>query len=264
MAAVAREGAGAPLVQRAKGAPPWTLIAMCGRDRAELVGPCLASVRKAWPDLSLLFHRDPADTELRKLDLRMRGATWVEEIDLHPELAGRKRVAAMRAAAATWACAAGYQRVLFLDSDILVDPGAGAELERLWRMRPTPDAAVALTRCAVYDSGRYERAGQPLRGASLRTHGLGMALAFAAGAALQRAASQPIRDSWDSAWCTTVAINVVVQPEQSWAIHEGRGSGLCQQRSPGLDVTHPTPQLEARWQHGNQQAIGSGPREAHR
>lgn len=248
---VTKSGAGRPLVQRSKASPPWTLLAMCGRDRAELVLPCLESVRAAWPDAALLFHRDPLDRELRAVDLASFGAT-VRQIDVDPELRGSKRVSAMRSDAALHACGAGYQRVLFLDSDVLVDPGAAEELERLWAQRPTPDAAVALTRCPVYDDPRYVRAGLPLRSASLRTHGLGMALAFACTASLQRAAMRPVRGSWDSAWCTTVAVGVVVTPEQSWAIHEGRLSGLCATAHRGLDVYHPTPQLEAKWRDGQE------------
>lgn len=254
MAAVSRSAAGAPLVSRSRTSPPWTLIAMCGRDRAELVVPCLRSVRQAWPELSLLFHRDPLDSELARVDLRGLGCNWVRELELDPELQGPARVAKMRAEAALSACGAGYQRVLFLDSDIIVDPGAAAELERLWEQRPTPDAAVALTRCAVYDSPGYVRPAQPLQAATVRTHGLGMALAFRAGEALQRAALGPIRGSWDSAWCASVAVGCVVTPEQSWAIHEGRNSGLCQRRHPGLDVIHPTPHLERQWRDGQKAA----------
>lgn len=254
MGAVTRRGAGAPLVGRTHGAEPWTLLAVCGRDRADLVVPALESIRAAWPDQALLFHRDPADRELRGYDLAALGVTWLREIPLEPELAGRRRVFAMRAAAALEACAAGFQRVLFLDSDILVDPGAGAELERLWQQRPTPDAAVALTRCAVYDLPEYARPGPPLSGATLRTHGLGMALAFACGAGLERAARRPARGSWDSHWCLTVAAGCVVTPEQSWAIHEGRSSGLCATAHPGLDVEHPTPHLAGRWSDGRKAA----------
>lgn len=247
MSAVCRGGNGAPLVASSRLAPPWTLLAVCGRDRAHLVAPALRSIRDAWPAQGVLFHRDPADVELRGLDLKALGASWVRELDIAPEVPGRERVARMRSAAALFALERGYQRVLFLDSDILVDPGAAAELDRLWALRPTEDAAVALTRCSVYDSQDYVRRDQPpLRAATIRTHGLGMALAFPCSAALQIAAQNPHHvGSWDSHWCGAVSRGVVVTPELSWAIHEGRSSGLCMQHGhPGLDVTHPTPQLE--------------------
>lgn len=250
MSAITRRGVGAPLVSGGERARPWTLLAVCGRDRAELVVPALASIRRAWPDHVLAFHRDPLDTELGALDLDALGVTWCHSIALDPALSPRARVAAMRADAALRACASGFQRVLFLDSDVLVDPDAAAELERLWGLRPSPDSAVSLTRCAVYDTAQYVRSGPTLEGATLRTHGLGMALAFPCSAALQRAAQLPIRGSWDQHFCATVALHCVVTPDVSWAIHEGRHTGICTSVHPGLDVEHPTPFLRARWERG--------------
>lgn len=221
-----------------------TLIAVCCRDRRELVEPCLRSIVAAFgPSLelgagcTLLVHMDPLTTEYDGAWLRGLGAA-VTRLDLPADMPPKERIARMRADAALTAAGFGFDRVLFLDSDVVVSRELPAELDRLWPLvsrAGTYGYALALGNLGLYQRPGFLVEPCPALRASVRTHALGSCLAFPVNDALIEWAQNPPANSWDTHVSTVVARNRILTSDVSYVRHDGRHSGLCMRAFPGLD-----------------------------
>lgn len=221
-----------------------TLIAVCCRDRRELVEPCLRSIVAAFqPSLelgsecSLLVHLDPLTTEYSGAWLRELGAAVVR-LELPADMPPKARIARMRADAAQTAAGFGFDRILYLDSDVVVSRELPAALDRLWLLLTKGCAdigAVALGNLALYERPGFRIESWPVSRASVRTHALGSCFAFPVDRHLLEWAANPPQTSWDTHASTHVARNRILTSDVSYVRHDGRHSGLCVKSYPGLD-----------------------------
>ncbi len=221
-----------------------TLIAVAARNRRELVEPCLRSIVAAFgpscetgAPCTLLVHIDPLTTEYDGAWLRQLGAAVVR-LELPADMAPKERIARMRADAAQTAAGFGFDRILFLDSDVVVSRELPAELDRLWPLLVSGCAglgAVALGNLKLYERPGFLQELWPVSRASVRTHALGSCLAFPVNAALLEWAANPPTSSWDTHASTFVARNRILTSDVSYVRHDGRHSGLCMKAFPGLD-----------------------------
>lgn len=226
-----------------------TLVATAVRDRPLLVDEMLRSVRETLPaEWRLEAWLDPLDLETGVDWLLARGVRMVHTMSLDPAQKARPRVALMRFDAVLEARRAGFDRVLFLDSDVLLGAAFVAEFERLWPL-------LEPNQCGALSLGNYKGYGQRpylvqvLRDhrASIRTRGLGACLAFPVTEALARAAGQNVGiDSWDTFLCRGPGKDRVLTSDTSYVIHQGRYSGMCMRLHMGLDFCNAAPDLLPR------------------
>lgn len=222
-----------------------TLIAIAARDRRELVEPCLRSVAAAFGDrlgtdgdCHLVLHLDPLTTQYTGAELRAWGASSVVRLELPHDMPAKERIARMRCDAAQMAAGFGFDRILFLDSDVVVSRELPAALDAIWPWLGAASCrAVALGNLALYERpgfliGRYLEGEYP---ATVRTHALGSCFAFPVDAYLTEWAANPPCTSWDTHASTHVARNRILTSDVSYVRHDGRHSGLCMRAHPGLD-----------------------------
>lgn len=220
-----------------------TAVLLCGRDRVKLVERCLDALNRARygrRDHDVLFWRDPETTEFDERWLESRGAMVMTHGSLAPTDPPRRRVAAMRCAAIRHACALGYDRLLFLDSDVELAPDALTRLDDLWPLLgPTRCGALALGNYAGYEVPGFMIDPTPVDGAqvSIRRVGLGGCLAFPMTERLRAKARDGVPEgaSWDTHLCRKIADERVLTSDVSYCRHLGRDSGMCQRVAPGLD-----------------------------
>ncbi len=224
-----------------------TIIAIAARDRRELVGPCLQSVVAAFVDrlgtdgdCHLVVHLDPLTTQYTGPELRAWGASSVVRLELPHDMPAKERIARMRCDAAQMAAGFGFDRILYLDSDVVVSRGLPAALDAFWPgLKPTECRAVALGNLAHYARDGFTRERDRFvcaYGAGhVRTHALGSCFAFPVNAALTEWAANPPCTSWDTHASTNLARNRILTSDVSYVRHDGRNSGLCMKAHRGLD-----------------------------
>lgn len=222
-----------------------TLVALAVRDRAALVEPCLASISAALSGragFEVVAWLDPLDVETGLSWLEARGVPSVVLLDLGPELPPRRRVLRMRQDAARVAEREGFDRVLYLDSDVALSEGFVPEFERLWpELYRLQCGALSLGNYAGYE--KHVVAQLPELRASIRRFGLGACLAFPTEHAL--AAADSSGAAWDTLFSRLAAGNRVLTSDASYVRHDGRSSGMCASRGiEGLDFQRLAPDLE--------------------
>jgi hypothetical protein len=234
------------------------LVAIVGRDRRHLLEKCLASLeqarRRAKAETLTLFALDPLCVEYDRAWLEgWEGLDVLEHSpDLHPT--PRVRVAAMRCAVASFACASteslGISWIVNIDADVAVDPDFFDRLDDVIASGAAfnPCGAVAMGNYAGYRESGYLVEACPGGVSDVRTHGLGGCLAFPLTGKLADVAARgvPKGSSWDSYMCRAVAGNRVLTSQVSYARHLGRDAdaGMCAALHSKLDWDHFSPALE--------------------
>jgi hypothetical protein len=141
----------------------------------------------------------------------------------------------MRSDAARYARDARYDRILYLDSDVVVSKDFWSEFERLWpHLQDRECGALSLANYPGYERHVVDRC--PSLGATVRKFGLGACLAFPVGPALLEMAEEDAGPgSWDTHFSRAVAGCRVLTSDRSFVRHDGRHSGLCARGAYGLD-----------------------------
>lgn len=232
------------------------LVAIVGRDRRKLLEKCLASIeqarRRAKAETLCLFVLDPLCVEY--------DADWlyahegVDVLEHGPDLSPvpKERVAAMRCAAASFACASreslGLEWIVNLDADVVVDPDFFDALDATIACGARDFGAVTLGNYPGYREPGYLVQYRGPGAGDIRTHGLGGCLAFPLTGKLAdvAAAGVPKGHSWDSYMCRAVAGNRVLTSATSYVRHLGQDedAGMCRARHPKLDWDSFSPALE--------------------
>lgn len=223
------------------------MVATAVRDRPDLVERCLGSVGDSGlSDFDFWAWLDPLDREVGADRLRAWGADVVVlSYRVSDDLPPKHRVHLMRRDAAHRARTGDYDRLLYLDSDVVLSRDFGREFERLW---PEVEAhgcgALAMGSYAGYEAKRLvERV--PGIGAYVCTHGLGACLAFPVPGDLKAVESADVAptQSWDTHFSRVVAGSRVLTSAVSYASHAGAGTGMSATAHPGLEFDNLAPDL---------------------
>ena len=215
-----------------------TLVAVCGRDRVNLVKGFLASVAFELPaEWEKWFWIDPLSQRLGVPDFA--GTDWnIVRPKLDPGDQPRWRVRQMRMAGILKAAERGAQRILFLDSDTAVLGGFTQEYERLWALRGRFLCdAISLANLKHYAQPPYLLESHPESQLSVRAFGMGACLSLAVSPKLVAHTADQHKGSWDTHISRTAAGNRVLTSDLSYISHEGRHSGMSGPgtRKHGLD-----------------------------
>jgi hypothetical protein len=228
------------------------VIAICGRDRKELVERALPAVRAIMPHELLVFARDPATNEYDTNWLLDQGADIVQGIFPElPEQPVTSRVTRLRAAQVGLAARHHERRIIFLDSDVLVGAGFPEELARLWALQQSGwgrCGALTLGNYAGYSNSVFQRSKHAEQRVSIRTHALGGCLIFPFSQQLHNTLLNcPEGTSWDTGISLEVAGSRILTSEQSHVRHLGLRSGMCATRGlHGLDWQNQTADLQEK------------------